>query len=326
MPEDSARPAAPDPRTPPPPARPDRPAWRVQPAPDGRGKPPEKTPMLPWRPGRFIAILVVLLALNYLIVAIFAPPPSRPDISYSPFFLQQVRGGAVKEISATGEKVEGTFRKKIDVPDDGSGDKVDHFKTQVPTFADTDQLSKLLEQNNVKVNAHPPGDRSVLETLIFGFGPTLLLVGLFIFLARRATKAAGGGGVLGNFGRSRAKRVQPEEQHVTFEDVAGIDDAKQQLTEIVDFLKDPERFRKLGARIPRGVLLTGLPGTGKTLLARAVAGQAGVPFFSASAAEFIEAIVGIGASRVRDLFETAKKEAPAIIFIDELDAIGRSRA
>src|SRR3954470_7867402 len=319
-------PAAPDPRTPLPPPQPGRPAWRVHPAPDGRGKPPEKTPMLPWRPGRFIAILVVLLALNYLIVAIFAPTPSRPDISYSPFFLQQVRAGEVKEISATGEEVKGEFNKKIDVPDDGSGDKVDHFKTQVPTFADTDQLSKLLEQNNVKATAHPPVDRSVLETLIFGCGPTLLLVGLFIFLARRATKAAGGGGVLGNFGRSRARRVQPEEQHVTFEDVAGIDDAKQQLTEIVDFLKDPERFRKLGARIPRGVLLTGLPGTGKTLLARAVAGQAGVPFFSASAAEFIEAIVGIGASRVRDLFETAKKEAPAIIFIDELDAIGRSRA
>src|SRR4051794_1434397 len=319
-------PSAPDPRTPLPPRQPGRPAWRVHPAPDGRGKPPEKTPMLPWRPGRFIAILVVLLALNYLIVAIFAPTPSRPDISYSPFFLQQVRAGGVKEISATGEEVKGEFNKKIAVPDDGSGDKVDHFKTQVPTFANTDQLSKLLEEHNVKVNAHPPGDRSILETLIFGFGPTLLLVGLFIFLARRAMKAAGGGGVLGNFGRSRARRVEASEQHVTFDDVAGIDDAKQQLTEIVDYLRDPDRFRKLGARIPRGVLLTGLPGTGKTLLARAVAGQAGVPFFSASAAEFIEAIVGVGASRVRDLFEQAKKEAPAIIFIDELDAIGRSRA
>src|SRR4051812_48267278 len=215
-------PAAPDPRTQLPPPQPGRPAWRVHPAPDGRGKPPEKPPMLPWRPGRFIAILVVLLALNYLIVAIFAPTPSRPDISYSPFFLQQVRAGSVKEISATGEEVKGTFNKKIDVPDDGSGDKVDHFKTQVPTFANTDQLSKLLEEHNVKVNAHPPGDRSILETLIFGFGPTLLLVGLFIFLARRAMKAAGGGGggVLGNFGRSRARRVEPSEQHVTFDDVA----------------------------------------------------------------------------------------------------------
>ena len=319
-------PAAPDPRTRLPPPSPDRPGWRVHPAPDGRGKPPEKPPMLPWKPGRFIGILVVLLALNYLIVAVFAPAAPRPDISYSPFFLQQVKSGNVKEISATGEQVKGQFVNKIKVPDDGSGDKVENFKTQVPTFANTDQLSKLLEEHNVKVNAHPPGDRSILETLIFGFGPTLLLVGLFVFLARRAAKSAGGGGMLGGFGRTRAKRIKPEEQHVTFDDVAGIDEAKQELTEIVDYLADPDRFRKLGARIPRGVLLTGLPGTGKTLLARAVAGQAGVPFFSASAAEFIEAIVGIGASRVRDLFEQAKQEAPAIIFIDELDAIGRSRA
>jgi cell division protease FtsH len=282
--------------------------------------------MFPWNPRRFLGILVLLLARNNLLVAVFAPAAPRPDISYSPYFLQQVRANNVKEISATGEEVKGDFHKKMDVPGDSTKDKVTNFKTQIPTFADTKQLTQLLEQHNVQVNAHPPGDRSILQTLIFGFGPTILLVGLFIFLARRASRAAGGGGMLGNFGRSRAKRVQPEEQHVTFEDVAGIDDAKQQLTEIVDFLKDPERFRKLGARIPRGVLLTGLPGTGKTLLARAVAGQAGVPFFSASAAEFIEAIVGIGASRVRDLFETAKKEAPAIIFIDELDAIGRSRA
>src|SRR3954447_16913952 len=297
-----AQPSAPDPRTPPPPPSPEHSGWRVHPAPDGRGKAPEKPPMFPWNPRRFLGILVLLLALNYLLVAVFAPAAPRPDISYSPYFLQQVRSGNVKEIAATGEEVKGEFRNKVDAPDDDTKDKVENFKTQVPTFANTDQLSKLLEEHNVKVNAHPPGDRSILETLIFGFGPTLLLVGLFIFLARRAMKAAGGGGVLGNFGRSRARRVEPSEQHVTFEDVAGIDDAKQQLTEIVDYLKDPDRFRKLGARIPRGVLLTGLPGTGKTLLARAVAGQAGVPFFSASAAEFIEAIVGVGASRVRDLF------------------------
>ena len=323
---DGKPPSAPDPRTAPPPPSPEHSGWRVHPAPDGRGKAPEKPPMLPWNPRRFLGILVLLLALNYLLVAVFAPAAPRPDISYSPYFLQQVRANNVKEISATGEQVKGKFRNKIDVPGDSSKDKVSNFKTQVPTFANTRQLSQLLEEHNVQVNAHPPGDRSILQTLIFGFGPTILLVGLFVFLARRASQAAGGGGMLGNFGRSRAKRVEPEEQHVTFEDVAGIDDAKQQLTEIVDYLKDPERFRKLGARIPRGVLLTGLPGTGKTLLARAVAGQAGVPFFSASAAEFIEAIVGIGASRVRDLFEQAKKEAPAIIFIDELDAIGRSRA
>jgi cell division protease FtsH len=298
----------------------------VQPSPDGRGKPPEKQPMLPWGPRRFIGILVLLLALNYLVVQVFAPAEPRPVISYSPFFLQQVRAGNVKEIAAKGEEVKGEFRRKVDAPGDDTKDKRSKFETQIPTFANTEQLSRLLEEKRVQVNAKPPNDRSIVETLIFSFGPILLLVGLFILLARRAAASAGGGGMLGSFGRTKARRVEPEEQHVTFEDVAGIDEAKQELTEIVDYLRDPERFRKLGARIPRGVLLTGPPGTGKTLLARAVAGQAGVPFFSASASEFIEAIVGIGASRVRDLFDQAKNEAPAIIFIDELDAIGRSRA
>ena len=175
------------------------------------------------------------------------------------------------------------------------------------------------------VNASPPGDRSLLETILFSFGPTILLVALFIFLMRRATGGAGGGGVLGQFGRSRAKRVESSDQHITFDDVAGIDEAKNELVEIVDFLREPEKYARLGARIPRGVLLSGPPGTGKTLLARAVAGEARVPFFSASASEFIEAIVGVGASRVRDLFKTAEEAAPAIVFIDELDAIGRSR-
>jgi cell division protease FtsH len=167
---------------------------------------------------------------------------------------------------------------------------------------------------------------SVLESLIFGFGPTLLLVGLFVFIARRSAGAAGGAGGLMSFGRSRARRVEADDQHVTFQDVAGIDEAKEELTEIVDFLKAPDKYLALGARIPRGVLLSGPPGTGKTLLARAVAGEAGVPFFQMSASEFVEMIVGVGASRVRDLFRQAKEAAPAIIFIDELDAIGRSRA
>ncbi|MCW3020584.1 MAG: ATP-dependent metalloprotease FtsH, partial [Solirubrobacterales bacterium] len=156
------------------------------------------------------------------------------------------------------------------------------------------------------------------------FGPTLLIVGLFVLLARRA--AAGGGmGALGNFGRSQARRVDPEKIRVTFDDVAGIDEAKKELSEIVDFLRSPERYSRLGGRMPHGVLLSGAPGTGKTLLARAVAGEAHAAFFSISASEFIEAIVGVGASRVRDLFAKAKEAAPSIIFIDELDAIGRSR-
>ena len=148
-----------------------------------------------------------------------------------------------------------------------------------------------------------------------------------IFLFARRAEAAGGGGLggLGNFGRSQARRVDPEKIRVTFDDVAGIDEAKAELTEIVDFLKTPERYQKLGGRMPHGVLLYGPPGTGKTLLARAVAGEAHAAFFSIAASEFIEAIVGVGAARVRDLFAKAKEAAPAIIFIDELDAIGRSR-
>ncbi len=158
----------------------------------------------------------------------------------------------------------------------------------------------------------------------FRFGPTLLLVALFVMIGRRAARAGGLGG-LGGLGRSRAKRYEHSEQRTTFADVAGIDEVKEELAEIVEFLREPGRFKRLGAMIPKGVLLTGLPGTGKTLLARAVAGEAGVPFFSLSASEFIEMVVGVGASRVRDLFEQAKQAAPAIIFIDELDAVGRAR-
>jgi cell division protease FtsH len=177
------------------------------------------------------------------------------------------------------------------------------------------------------VNAKPPDTGpGFLVQLLLGFGPTILLVLLFVMLMRRAAGGAGGpGGIMGNFGRAQARRGEATTGRVSFADVAGIDEAKEELTEIVDFLKEPEKYARLGARIPRGVLLSGMPGTGKTLLARAVAGEAGVPFFSISASEFVEAIVGVGASRVRDLFKQAKEEAPAIVFIDELDAIGRSR-
>ena len=200
------------------------------------------------------------------------------------------------------------------------------FATQVPSFADNQELSNLLQNKNVTIDAQAPnGGPSLIESLIFGFGPTLFLILLIVFIMRRASGAAGAGGLM-SFGRSRARRVEASDQQITFEDVAGIDEAKEELTEIVDFLKEPDRYLKLGARIPRGVLLSGEPGTGKTLLARAVAGEAGVPFFQMSASEFVEMIVGVGASRVRDLFAQAKQAAPAIIFIDELDAIGRSRS
>ena len=295
--------------------------FKITPAPDGRGAPPKKTPMLPWSPRRFLVILAALFLLNWVIVQIFAPPEKRITVPYNPTFLTEVRQTNVREISSTGETIKGEFRKDVSY----DGEKAQNFETQVPTFANEDELANLLEENDVVVSAKPPGERSLLETILFSFGPTILLVAIFIWLFRRAAQSAGGGGMLSQFGRSRARRVEPETQTVTFADVAGIDEAKAELAEVVDFLRNPERYRKLGARIPRGVLLSGSPGTGKTLLARAVAGEAGVPFFSASASEFIEAIVGIGASRVRDLFQQAKEAAPAIIFIDELDAIGRAR-
>jgi cell division protease FtsH len=273
--------------------------------------------MIPWRPGRFIAIVIGLFILNWIIVGIVAPQEKRIQVPYNPTFLGQVRNDNVKEISSSGDTVQGEFKKDVTY----EGETAKRFETEFPTFADDAQLSKLLEDHNVTITAEPPNQRSLLQTILLGFGPTILLVALFVWFFRRA--ASGGG--IGQFGRSRARRVEPASQTVNFQDVAGIEEAEHELVEVVDFLRNPGRYRALGARIPRGVLLAGAPGTGKTLLARAVAGEAGVPFFSASASEFIEAIVGIGASRVRDLFQQAKAAAPAIIFIDELDAVGRSR-
>ena len=275
--------------------------------------------MIPWSPRRFIAILVVLFIANWALVQIFAPPEKRISVPYGPTFLQEVGKGNVKRDLVDRGHGQGRVQGGGEV----QSETAKGFETEIPTFANDRELSQRLEENGVVISASPPGERSLLATILLGFGPTILLVALFIFFARRM--AGGGGGVLGQFGRSKARRVEPSSQMVTFADVAGIEEAKQELLEIVDFLRNPDKYRKLGARIPRGVLLAGAPGTGKTLLARAVAGEASVPFFSASASEFIEAIVGIGASRVRDLFQQAKDAAPAIIFIDELDAIGRSR-
>jgi cell division protease FtsH len=312
-----------------PPETDERKGWRVEPAPDGRGAPPQpKPPMLP-RGRRWIVLIVALFVLNFVAAFIFNGPQQRTQVPYSPFFLQQVQAGNVQEISAQGETIQGDLKKKANFTP--SGEKkptsVDLFKTEVPSFVDTTNLTTQLESKGVVVNAEPiDSGRSFLATLFLGFGPTILLVGLFIWLMRRQA-AGGAGGVLGGFGRSTARRVAPgEANRVTFDDVAGIDEAENELIEIVDFLKNPEKYMRLGARIPRGVLLYGPPGTGKTLLARAVAGEAEAAFFSASASEFVEAIVGVGASRVRDLFKQAKEAAPAIIFIDELDAIGRSRS
>jgi cell division protease FtsH len=273
-----------------------------------------------------IVLVAALLALNLWISSQALQPAARIQIPYSPTFLEQVQSGNVSQISSTGDSIQGTFRKAISYPPGSKSQPTALFSTQIPSFANGNQLQQGLENEHVTINAHPAQTNpSLLSELLFGFGPTILLVALFVFLMRRAAGAGGAGGLM-SFGRARARRVESEDQTVTFADVAGIDEAKEELTEIVDFLKNPDKYVRLGGKIPRGVLLSGAPGTGKTLLARAVAGEAGVPFFQMSASEFVEMIVGVGASRARDLFAQAKAAAPAIIFIDELDAVGRSRA
>ena len=287
---------------------------------------PRGTTPTPPRPRRFafgrnwILFLLVLLAINIYLGSRAMKEPARPRVPYSPFFLQQVRDGHVKEITSKGTAIQGTFKQKEQYGDSKPSDR---FKTEIPAFADNTSLSKLLQSKGVVVNAQPLETGSPWwQSLLLFFGPTILFVGLLFLLMRRAGNVQN---ILGAFGRSRASRYQPSSDRVTFKDVAGIDEATDELSEVVDFLRHPEKYRKLGGRIPRGVLLAGAPGTGKTLLARAVAGEANAPFFSIAASEFVEAIVGVGASRVRDLFAQAKEAAPAIVFIDELDAIGRSR-
>jgi cell division protease FtsH len=308
----------------------DKRGWHVAPAPDGRGMPEQAPTGRPAhrRPG-FLWFVAIIIALNWLSLLVFQPSSGQPRITvpFKPFFLQEVQSGQVRAISAKGDTIQGTLKAKVKYPaHEKTAKPTTLFETQVPSFWNNAQLSALLKEKNVNINAKSTSEsRSLLSELLLGFGPTLLIVGLFVLLARRAAKAGGGMGALGAFGRSQARRVDPETIRVTFADVAGIDEAKAELSEVVDFLRNPERYGRLGGRMPHGVLLSGAPGTGKTLLARAVAGEAHAAFFSISASEFIEAIVGVGASRVRDLFAKAKEAAPAIIFIDELDAIGRSR-
>ena len=269
---------------------------------------------------RWILFALALLAFNFYLGSRATEPTSRVRVPYSPFFLKQVSAGHVKEITSKGTAIQGTFTQK----EQYAGSKpTTLFRTEIPAFANNDALSQLLEEKGVVVNAEPLDTGAPWwQNLLLGFGPTILFLVLLFWLMRRAGNVQN---ILGSFGRSRARRYQPSGDKVTFADVAGIDEAKAELTEVVDFLRHPEKYQKLGGRIPHGVLLSGPPGTGKTLLARAVAGEADVPFFSLAASEFVEAIVGVGASRVRDLFTQAKEGAPAIVFIDELDAIGRSR-
>src|SRR5512132_2696779 len=289
------------------------------PSPRGSTPSPPRFPGL--RPSRgWILFALALLALNFYVGSRVMQPESRVRLPSSPFFLNQVNAGHVKDITSKGTAIQGTFTQKITYADEKPTTR---FRTEIPAFANNDALSRLLEQKGVVVNAQPLDTGAPWwQSLLVLFAPTILFILLLFWLMRRAGNVQN---ILGSFGRSRARRYQPSGDRVTFADVAGIDEAKQELTEVVDFLRKPDKYRRLGGRIPHGVLLSGPPGTGKTLLARAVAGEADVPFFSLAASEFVEAIVGVGASRVRDLFSQAKEAAPAIVFIDELDAIGRSR-
>jgi cell division protease FtsH len=279
------------------------------------------------------------LVINFIATRFMVSPADEPIVVPYTVFKAQVAADNVAEIYAQGANVEGRFVEPVTYPAEDSrpqpagGDRRQtpgeprtsaSFTTTVPAFVDPG-LESLLVENGVEISAVPiRTGASPLATLLLGFGPALLLIGFYVWIYRRAARGAGGG--LMGIGRSQAKRYDAESgSKVTFEDVAGIDEAENELVEIVDFLKAPERYTRLGGTAPKGVLLVGAPGTGKTLLAKAVAGEAGVPFFSMSAAEFMEMIVGVGAARVRDLFKQAREHAPAIIFIDELDAIGRAR-
>ncbi|XSG84543.1 MAG: ATP-dependent zinc metalloprotease FtsH [Methylohalobius sp. ZOD2] len=236
-------------------------------------------------------------------------------------FKEKVRAGKVASVTLQGDQVTGQLRQLKPVSEKDQA-KAERFKTTLPPLEDP-ELMLLLEKNGVEIQAKSEEATWWLRALI-GILPWMLIIGLFWYSSRKMQERMGGGGLFG-FGKSRARRFRKGETDLTFDDVAGLENAKLDLREIVHYLRDPDHYRKLGAKIPKGILLMGPPGTGKTLLAKAVAGEADVPFFSISGSEFIEMFVGVGASRVRDMFESAKKEAPAIIFIDEIDSVGRAR-
>ncbi|WP_406047389.1 ATP-dependent zinc metalloprotease FtsH [Kribbella sp. NBC_00889] len=293
--------------------------WRTE------GLPPGKRADKPRRPRwlRWVAWIVGGYLVLFLLTTMQDQMSgSAETVSYTEFSAQ-VQKGNVSEIFARGDTIQGQLKNEAPVP--GKSDsKYTKFTTERPTFAN-DDLYGALQKAGTTVKATPVvQQRGALWNLLISFAPILLLVGFYIWLFRRQQRAAGGG-LSGLLGGGQKKPVDPQTVRTTFADVAGIDEVEDEISEIVDYLKDPDKYRRLGARAPKGVLLSGAPGTGKTLLARATAGEAGVPFFSAAASEFIEAIVGVGASRVRQLFSEARKVAPAIIFIDEIDTIGRAR-
>src|SRR5947209_2544991 len=251
---------------------------------------------------------VVVGLFMILLFNLFTFQGQSPDeeVKFSEF-VSRVEQSDVREVTIRGNYINGVFK-------DGRP-----FKTYMIEYPD---LVKVLREHHVTINAKPPEDNPWYVTLLVTWGPFILFLGLWFFLMRQMQ--IGGNKAL-SFGRSRARLLTEDRKKVTFSDVAGIDEAKEEVVEIIEFLKDPHKFQKLGGRIPKGVLIVGPPGTGKTLLARAIAGEADVPFFSISGSDFVEMFVGVGASRVRDMFEQGNKSAPCIIFIDEIDAVGRHR-
>ncbi|MBS1112743.1 MAG: ftsH [Nitrospirae bacterium] len=275
---------------------------------------------------RIISAVLIFLLFMYLWNIFFRlGAPEYHTIGYSQF-LEQLNAGNIHAVTIKELQITGSFVKEtpIQLPDEKKTVTVKQFQTFLPSFQGED-LIKALQEKTVLITVEPSEKGSILWQILIGVLPWLLIIGIWILIMRRAQQIQGGPGGLFTFGSSKAKLFDAKKVGVTFKDVAGMDKVKQELKETIEFLKDPSRFRKLGAKVPKGVLLVGAPGTGKTLLARAVAGEAGVPFFSISGSEFIEMFVGVGASRVRDMFKKAKESQPSIIFIDEIDAVGRTR-
>ncbi len=272
---------------------------------------------------RFIWIFLIALLIVYLFN--YKSEPKAIKIPYSQF-KSQLRNGNIEQITLKNKKLTGEFKQRyIEKTEKGDTSSYAHFKSVKPNIADSD-LMDLLEENQVEINARVD-DGGWIRTVLIILLPWVLIIALFYFISRRArqnSKSLMGSNMFG-MGKSRAKKFQESQSKLTFTDVAGLKNPKKDLREIIDYLKNPKKFLQLGASIPKGILMVGPPGTGKTMLAKAVAGEASVPFFSISGSEFIEMFVGVGASRVRDMFERAKKEAPSIIFIDEIDSIGRAR-
>jgi cell division protease FtsH len=291
---------------------------------DNKTKLSDKIKSPPWRVG--IAFLLISILL-YLWSQFFnLRGPEQYNISYSQF-IEQLNADNIKSVTIEGLQVNGEFIKEISIqfPGEKRTTAVKNFQTFLPSFQGEGLLSEL-EKKNVVINVEPSEKGSIFRQFLIGILPWVLIIGIWIWIMRRAQKQISGGpGGLFSFGQSKAKLFDVKKPNVTFKDVAGMENVKKELKETIEFLKDPDKYRRLGAEVPKGVLLVGPPGTGKTLLARAVAGEAGVPFYSISASEFIEMFVGVGASRVRDLFQKAKASHPSIIFIDELDAVGRTR-